>query len=170
MQLRMLGLFSSLLCLTVASSLFASVQALVTNSNSSNVSVIDTTTQQVIATVGVGTQPLFSAVTPSGNKAYVTNFGSGTVSVINTQSDVVTTTITLGASPGGPAFIAITPDGSKVYVRNEETSPSLISVIDTTTDAIIATITVGNSGPELSYFAITRMGASSIPLMKTITQ
>jgi DNA-binding beta-propeller fold protein YncE len=46
------------------------------------VSVIDTRSNVVAATIGVGTYPEGVAVSPDGRRAYVTNNGSGTLSVL----------------------------------------------------------------------------------------
>jgi len=54
------------------------------------VSVIDTTTNTVIASPSVGVLPEGLAVTPDGSKVYVANFGSNTVSVIATATNTVT--------------------------------------------------------------------------------
>ena len=45
----------------------------VANGGSANVSVIDTATNTVLATVPVGTNPRSIAVTPDGKRAYVTS-------------------------------------------------------------------------------------------------
>ena len=76
-------------------SLLGSVQALaqkayITNHGSGSVSVIDTTTNTVIASPSVGVLPEGLAVTPDGSKVYVANFGSNTVSVIATATNTVT--------------------------------------------------------------------------------
>ncbi len=47
------------------------------------VSVIDTASNNVTATIGVGSHPSKVAVSPDGTKAYVTNAESNTVSVIS---------------------------------------------------------------------------------------
>src|SRR6266849_547374 len=57
----------------------AQTHAYVANSASSSVSVIDTASKTVVATVGVGTSPTRVAITPDGTRAYVTNFNSNTV-------------------------------------------------------------------------------------------
>ena len=46
------------------------------------VSVIDTATNVVSATIAVGRHPVGVAVKPDGSKVYVANRGNGTVSVI----------------------------------------------------------------------------------------
>lgn len=88
----------------------------VANQNSGNVSVINTATNTVIATVPVGIGPSGVAITPDGTRAYVTNQGSDSVSVINTTNNTVIATIPVGDAP---IALAITPDGTRVYVANQ---------------------------------------------------
>jgi|SRR6516165_4260777 YVTN family beta-propeller protein len=118
--------------------------AYITNGSFSNnnVSVINTVTNAVIATIPVGANPYSVAVTADGSKAYVTNTGSQTVSVIDTATNTVTATIPAGTFPLG---VAVTPDGSKVYVTNPSGVQS-VSVIAAATNTVIATIPVG--GPD----------------------
>jgi YVTN family beta-propeller protein len=113
------------------------LNAPITNSGDNTVSVIDTTTNTVIATVPVGRDPRGVAVTPDGTKVYVTNFDDNTVSVIGTVTNTVFATIPVGEQPTG---LAVTPDGSRVYVANSNTtaSPWTLSVIDTATKAVSA--------------------------------
>ncbi len=87
----------------------------VTNQNSNNVSVIDTATNTVTATVDVGRQPWGVAVSPDGKKVYVANYGSSTVSIIDAATNTVSATVPVGLNPVG---VAVTPDGTKVYVTN----------------------------------------------------
>jgi YVTN family beta-propeller protein len=106
------------------------------------VSVIDTATDTVSATIRVAGLPQGVAVTPGGSKVYVASadyFGSGhLVSVIDTATDTVSATIPVGGQPQG---VAVTPDGSKVYVANE--MDNTVSVIDTATNTVSTTIAVG---------------------------
>jgi len=71
----------------------------VANTISSTVSVIDTATNTVVATVPVGFVPVGIAATPDGRKVYVANYESNTVSVIDTAQNVVTATIPVGSNP-----------------------------------------------------------------------
>ena len=104
--------------------------AYITNANNTNgtVSVIDTTTEVVSATILVGTNaPYGVAVTPDGRKVYVANGLGASVSVIDTATNtVIGSPITVGNSPYG---VAVTPDGSQVYVANN--TDDTVSVIDT---------------------------------------
>jgi YVTN family beta-propeller protein len=113
--------------------------AYITNNGGNTVSVIDTATNTVSATICVGNRPYGVAITPDGAKLYVTN-QECTVSVIATATNTVTATIQVGNRPYG---VAVTPDGGKVYVANNEFFGS-VSVIDTKTDAVVDTITVGS--------------------------
>jgi YVTN family beta-propeller protein len=64
------------------------------------VSVIDTETNTVTATIPVGPGPLGVAVTPDGRKVYVAKRGlSGTVSVIDTATNTVIATVPVGTEP-----------------------------------------------------------------------
>ncbi len=73
--------------------------AYVTNHNSDNVSVIDTTTNSVVATIGVGDDPIGVAALPDGSRVYVANAGSDNVSVIDTATNSVVATIGVGDDP-----------------------------------------------------------------------
>jgi YVTN family beta-propeller protein len=45
--------------------------AYITNGESNNISVIDTTTNKVTATISAGSNPVGAAINPSGTKVYV---------------------------------------------------------------------------------------------------
>jgi YVTN family beta-propeller protein len=84
----------------------------VTDLLNNTVSVINTFTNTVVATIPVGDYPYDVAVTPNGNTVYVTNwfdqypYGND-VSVINTATNTVVATIPVGRNPIG---IAVNPD------------------------------------------------------------
>jgi len=103
------------------------------------VSVIDTDTNNVTATVYVGDEPFGVAVSPDGTKVYVTS-NSNNVSVIDTATNKVTATVPVGISPLG---VAVAPNGKKVYVANYRNGT--VSVIDTAINKVTATVPVGRS-------------------------
>ncbi|HEX9245997.1 MAG TPA: cytochrome D1 domain-containing protein, partial [bacterium] len=103
----------------------------VTNSGDNTVSVIETATNTVVATVQVATKPEGVAVTPDGSWVYVANNGDGTVTVIDAVSFQLVLTVVVGSAPIG---VAVTPDGSRVYVANS--GDNTVSVIDTATDSV----------------------------------
>jgi YVTN family beta-propeller protein len=112
-------------------------RAYVTNTGSNTVSVIDTTTNTVVATIAVGNVPFDAAVAPNGKHVYVAN-GFGPLSVIDTTTNTVTATIPVGRLP---QFLAVAPDGHHVYVTN--VADNTMSVIATASNTVTATITVG---------------------------
>lgn len=111
------------------------------------VSVIDTATDTVTATVQVEKEPSGIAVSPSGTKVYVANYGNDSVSIIDTATNKVIGTVEVGSYPNG---VAVTPDGKKVYVANQGSNN--VSVIDTATNKVTGSINVGNSPVAFGQF------------------
>ena len=85
----------------------------VANKNDGTVSVIDTASNTVIATVTVGSAPNALAITSNGASVYVANSGGHDVSVIDAASKTVTAIVGVGDSPyamaaapsSGPALV-----------------------------------------------------------------
>jgi YVTN family beta-propeller protein len=69
--------------------------AYITNGRSNTVSVIDTNTNTVTATIPVGAGPIGAAASPDGSEVYITNEFSFSVSVIATATNTMTATIRL---------------------------------------------------------------------------
>jgi YVTN family beta-propeller protein len=115
------------------------VLAYISNSDSNEVSVIDTSTNTVMANVAVGNGPFGVAVSRDGSRAYVANAFSSDVSVIDTSTNTVVATVTLENSPYG---VAVTPDGTRAYVTNPVSNS--VSVIDTSTNTVVTTVPVGS--------------------------
>src|SRR5262249_2684922 len=63
------------------------------------VSVINTATKTVFATIPVGSHPAGLAVTLDGSKVYVADSGASAVSVIDTSTNTVSNTIPVGLTP-----------------------------------------------------------------------
>jgi YVTN family beta-propeller protein len=96
------------------------------------VSVIQTRSNEVVATIPVGKLPAGVAITPDGKHAYVTNRGDNEVSVIDTATHTVVATVPVQIQP---ANIAFTPDGRRAYVTNF--GSNTVSVIDTATHTVV---------------------------------
>src|SRR2546426_3725021 len=101
--------------------------AYVANAASNSVSVIDTASNTVVATVGVGSRPFGVAITPDRARVYVTNRASASVSVIDTASNTVVATI-----GGGLSGVAITPARTRAHVSGLNS----VSVIDTASNTV----------------------------------
>jgi YVTN family beta-propeller protein len=142
----------------------------------STVSVIDTATNTVVATVTVGSGPIGVAVTPDGKQVYVTNQGSGhsnTVSVIDAATNTVVATVTVGNAPNA---VAVTPDGAHAYVTDDSGSaPGHVSVIDTATNTVSAGVTVGTAPfdvavtPDGAHAYVTNEGSGTVSVIDTAT-
>jgi YVTN family beta-propeller protein len=128
--------------------------AYVANLLPASVSVIDTATNQVSATVAFPSMsnPIATAIAPDQTKVYVVG-NNGSVFVMNTATN------TIAATPmtvcGLPTGIAVTPDGKHAYVVCQYTSS--LSIVDTTTDTVSTTITLP-TGTNLQSIAITPDG------------
>src|SRR5919109_2964247 len=112
----------------------------VANEYSNTVSVIDTETDKVQATINVGIFPYGIDINPLNNRVYVTNRGSNTVSVIDGSINSKLADITVGKSPVG---VVVNPSANWIYVTN--LNDGTVSVIDGITNEVIDTISVGKA-------------------------
>ena len=144
---------SGLVALLAAGTLAAAQPtAYVANRNSNSVSVINTGTNSVVATIPVGVNPQRVAISPDSTRVYVTNNGSDSVSVISAASNTVVATIPVGISP---SWIAMAPDGRYAYVSDGLGAPytsrqQSVSIIDTAANAVVKTIPIPRSHAESS--------------------
>jgi YVTN family beta-propeller protein len=115
----------------------AGPKAYVGNFRDSTVSVIDTGTDAVVATVPVAAGPHGMGVTPDGRFVYVSGDGSSEVSVIEAASDRVTRTINVGKTPHG---VAVAPDGRLLLVGVY--GEDKVAFIDTATQQVVASVPV----------------------------
>jgi YVTN family beta-propeller protein len=100
----------------------------VANPQANAVSVIDTASNRVTATIPTGplSGPYTLAISPDGQTVFAVNLDGNSVIAISTQTkSVVGAPIPVGKVPAG---IAITPDGRRAYVSNGGSGS--VSVID----------------------------------------
>lgn len=125
-------------------------RAVVANSNDNTVSVIDTRTRTITATVPVGLYPLGVAFAPDGSRVYVANRDAHTVSVLDTATSSVTAT---WSGFSHPTSIAV--GGDRVHVLNYGTTT--LSIVDSAGAAL-----AGVRLPEgASGLAVTPDGAKA---------
>ena len=112
-------------------------KAYVANFKDDTVSVIDTATGKVIATLPVAAGPHGMAVSPDGSTVYVSGDKSSTITVIDTATDRVAQNIEIGKTLNG---LAMKPDGrlllAAVYGDDR------VAFVDTATPAVVGTVTV----------------------------
>jgi YVTN family beta-propeller protein len=106
------------------------------------VTVVDTTTNQVTATIPIAAgPPRFLSFAPDGRTLYVSLFNDqGTIQaidVLDTRSNTVVATIPQSARP---YLSEVTPDGKQLYVVNQDDAS--ISVLDTATNTVAGQIPV----------------------------
>lgn len=110
------------------------------NIENDTVSVVDTATKTVTATIPVGKQPFGIAVSPNGTRVYVANSGDDNVTVIDTATNQpIGGTIATGDDP---IAIAVSPDGSHALVSNS--SEDSVSLLDLGTGLPVSTAGVGD--------------------------
>jgi YVTN family beta-propeller protein len=109
------------------------------------VTVLDTGTRSVVATIQVGGSPFgptHVALHPNGTRAYA--LGNNRVTVIDTITNtVMTSVIVTGVARG----IAVHPDGSRFYVA---TFAGLVHVIGVESNVVLLTVPVGVSASALA--------------------
>jgi YVTN family beta-propeller protein len=153
-----------------ADSVQAQVNAYVANQNNNTVSVIDTTSNTITATIPVGATPGGLALTPDRAFLYVANISDSTVSVIATATNAVVATVPVGPTPFG---LAITPDGAFAYVVNLRGNS--VSVIATATNTVATTVLVGSFPiaaaitPDGAFAYVANEGGNNISVIATAT-
>jgi YVTN family beta-propeller protein len=133
--------------------------AYVTNEDSQNLSVIDTRTDSVVATIAVGTRPRGVKVSPDGRTVYVALSGSPKcppsmpdaecekLKADKTKDGIAEVDVIARrvrrVLPGGsdPEQFDITSDGKRLYISNEDAGTA--SVVDVEKGTIDTTVKVG---------------------------
>jgi len=114
-------------------------------------SVVDTATRSVIATVPVGFFPRSVAVNAAGTRVYTVNLdsfsgGQSSVSVIDAASNTVIATVPVGL---GAEEVAVHPAGTFAYVTNGVAGT--VSVIDAAINTVTATVPVGTNPHGIAF-------------------
>jgi YVTN family beta-propeller protein len=129
----------------------------VASASPGTVTAIAIPSNEILATIPVGTEPVVNASSPDGAYVYVANVQSNDVSVIGTSSNVAVATVPVGSEP---YTLAITPDGALAYAANF--ADSTLSILQNSTNSVVATI------PVASPFGI--LIPSAPPSSQSITQ
>ncbi len=124
------ALFALLLTGMIWNTAAAQQRVYITNHCIDTVTVIDTATNNLVATITVGYGPYRVAFTPDGTRAYVPNYLADTVSVINTATNTVVATIPVGRLP---YQVAVAPNGTRAYLTvGDSNNVSIINTADNT--------------------------------------
>ena len=118
------------------------------------VSVINGTTNTIVATIYVDKNPQAIAYNPANGLFYVANTYSNTLSIINGTTNSLIGSIPVGDVPGkSPTGIAVNSINNTVYVTNM--GSNTVSVINGTTNVVVGNITSGMGGSFFSPTGIT---------------
>jgi YVTN family beta-propeller protein len=117
-------------------------QAMIAGQDAGVITVLDTATNKVTATIPVDAgPPQYLSYSPDGSKVYVSIWNQArtiaAVGVLDTATETIDTTIPVRTRP---YLSAVTPDGTRLYVPNHDSGT--ISVIDTGTNKVRSEITV----------------------------
>ncbi|NUQ53750.1 MAG: hypothetical protein HUU19_13770 [Phycisphaerales bacterium] len=111
------------------------VSVVVSNRDSKNLVIFNTTTRGLVKAIALSGTPNGVAVTPDGSKAVTPNILEGTVSVVDLASGVEATVALAGTNP---LIARITPDGTRAVVQDNTTQS--LYVIDLASASLIRTI------------------------------
>lgn len=120
--------------------------AIVTNEGSSDVSIIDTRTMQVIATIGLAARPRGVRVSPDGRLAYIAV--SDDAPAEESDADAIAAIelanariVALHQVGSDPEQFALSPDGRRLYAANEDAGTATVTDVESAT--ILRTLVVG---------------------------
>jgi YVTN family beta-propeller protein len=109
------------------------------------VSVINGTTNDIVASIPVGKNPQAIVYNPANGLVYTANALSNTLSIINGTSNSLVGSIVVGAFPGkNPTGITLNPINNSIYVTNM--GSNTVSVINGTTNVVANNITLATGG------------------------
>lgn len=121
--------------------------AVVTNTGSKTVSVINTISLSISGTLNVGTSPQGVGLSSIAGRAAVANTDDDTVSVIDLDNIAVATTVSVAPSSGTskPVGLAVHPGSGRVIVADSNSSQ--LSFFDISSPGTPSTLTV-DTGPN----------------------
>jgi len=112
--------------------------AFATNQKANSVSVLDTQTHKVVATLATGSEPAGVTVSPDNQRVFVSNPGDGTVSIFTVRNLTHSKTLKVGPGP-----LAIVAGANLLYVADWYEHD--IRAIDLITFDVVFHIQVGQS-------------------------
>jgi YVTN family beta-propeller protein len=120
------------------------------DSGSNDISVINTSTDNVTDTITLGGSPNGVAVNPAGTELYVTETTHGFLDVIDIPSYQIRYELSLAeTTKSNPQGVAVNREGSKIYVASFGTgSIDVFDVVNNTFVYQTADISVGPGGPQ----------------------
>jgi YVTN family beta-propeller protein len=137
-----------------------------------NVLVINTTSNAVQTTIGVGSGPVYALFNPSTNLIYVPNYNSNNVSVISVVNNTDFKSFSIPNNPG-PSAVAYNPSNNMLYVTLFNSNE--VAVMNATTGSIVTLIAVGSGpldiafDPSNGFIYVTNYYSSNVSVINTTT-
>lgn len=122
--------------------------AYVPNEGSGTLSVIDTATDQVVATIPAGKKPRGTVIAPDGARAYVSDQPGNRLVVVDLAARKAVGAVALGESPEG---VGMSPDGRWVAAAVEGTND--VAFVDTQGGTLAFVVKVRGRNPEHAVFS-----------------
>ncbi|HWD15013.1 MAG TPA: cytochrome D1 domain-containing protein, partial [Casimicrobiaceae bacterium] len=122
---------------------YGAVQAYASNEGSGSVSVIDTGSDEVTATIDTGGKPRGIAAAHDAKRLYVSDQAANGLVVIDLAKNAVAQRAPLGKSPEG---IYLSHDGRFLSAAIEENNQ--VAIVDTSSLAIVKRVTMRGKNPE----------------------
>src|SRR5688572_21359108 len=94
------------------------------------VRVIDTATQNIVATIATGGRPEGVGINPEGARAYIANAVTNELHVVDIAAHQIIANLAIAA---GPSAVALNPSGNRVYVLHpgSGSGPSQLTILNT---------------------------------------
>ena len=142
---------------------YSPANAIVVNSGSNSVSILNLYTFSVAANIAVGSQPLSVTLNSAGTYAYVPNYGSGTLSEINLSTLAVSRTVPIAS---GVQSVAMDPSGNYVWVGGNnylyQVSLSSFAVVGSyAVNGSVTSLAASNAQNKLAYTLVQNCCSSS---------
>lgn len=149
---------------TVTTTTSSSERAVVANSGSNSIDILDLVYGSVLSTITVGNEPVALAVSSDGSYAYVANYADSTVTQVNLNTDSATATVAVG---GKPASVALASSGNLWvggvgFITEINTQTMSVAATQSTNGETIAALGFGDALNELVTTTVDASGAVSI--------
>ena len=135
------------------------------------VAVIDVSSNTLLTTVPVETEPVGIAAAPDGAHVWVANTGSNSISIIDSASAVVVQRVDLAGLTDGPIAVAFSASGDRAFVT--DTGPNLVvldtaSALNSPAAAVLTRVQAGNASVGLAatsagFLYVANTGADAAP-------
>jgi YVTN family beta-propeller protein len=132
------------------------------------IGVLDTKTNEMIATIPVSARPYAAACSPDGTQLWVPSHDEGRVDVIETATNRLVHSVQV---PPNPHWLTFSADGRKVYAACHDSN--LVAVLDPVAFRVLRTIAVGASphstalSPDGRSLAVVDYSSSEVSIIDT---